>query len=196
LSVAGPFAPGETLSLSLSCTNRHLPDHLVPGDIATPTPQTPMVAKFRNLTRPMSSLPAPIDGDLPWRFLSHLALTHLSLAELPTLRRTIELYHLRARHDHQSAQSLRRLLEGLVTVSIKPTTRMLGGALMRGQAMALTVSEEHLGTQGEAWLLALILDRFIARTVSLNGFTQLTVTGARHGEVHEFPPRLGGRVLL
>ena len=196
LSVAGPVAAGETLSLTLSCTNRHLPEHLVPGDIATPTPQTPMVAKFRNLTRPAASIPAPIDGDLPWRFLSHLALTHLSLAELPPLRRTLELYHLRARHDHQAAQTLRRLLDGLVAVSLKPTTRMIGGALMRGQALALTISEEHLGTPGEAWLFALVLDRFVARTVSLNGFTQLTVTGARHGEVHAFPPRLGARMLM
>ena len=80
LSVAGPVAAGETLSITLSCTNRHLPEHLVPGDIATPTPQTPLVAKFRNLTRPAASIPAPLDGDLPWRFLSHLALTHLSRA--------------------------------------------------------------------------------------------------------------------
>lgn len=196
LSVAGPVAAGETLSLTLSCTNRHLPEHLVPGDIATSTPQTPLVAKFRNLTRPVASIPAPIDGDLPWRFLSHLALTHLSLAELPTLRRTLELYHLRARHDHQAAQTLRRLMEGLVAVTLKPTTRMLGGALMRGQAMSLTISEEHLATPGEAWLFAQVLDRFVARTVSLNGFTQLTVTGARHGEVHAFPPRLGGRMLI
>ncbi len=196
LSVAGPAVAGETLSITLSCTNRHLPEHLVPGDICTPTAQTPLFVRFRNLTRPAASVPAPIDGDLPWRFLSHLALTHLSLADLPTLRRTLELYHLRARHDHQSAQTLRRLLDGLVTVTIKPVTRMLGGALMRGQAMTLTVSEEHLGTQGEAWLFAQVLDHFIARTVSLNAFTQLTVVGARHGEVHAFPPRLGARTLL
>jgi type VI secretion system protein ImpG len=196
LSISGAVSAGETLSLTLSCTNRHLPEHLVPGDIATATPQTPTFARFRNLTRPAASIPAPIDGDLPWRFLSHLALTHLSLADLTALRRTIELYHLRARHDHQAAQTLRRLLDGLAAVTVTPTTHMLGGALMRGQAMALTVSEEHLGTQGEAWLFSLVLDRFIARTVSLNAFTQLTVTGARHGEVHAFPPRLGDRTLV
>ncbi len=196
LSIAGPAISGETLSITLSCTNRHLPEQLLPGDIATAAPQTPMVARFRNLTRPLASIPAPIEGDLPWRFLSHLALTHLSLADLPTLRRTLELYYLRARHDHQAAQTMRRMLDGLVSVSIKSTTRMLGGALMRGQSMALTVSEEHFGTQGETWLFALVLNHFVARTVSLNSFTHLTVTGARHGEVHSFPPRLGGRTLL
>ena len=63
-------------------------------------------------------------------------------------------------------------------------------------AERLGISEEHLGTPGEAWLFAQVLDRFVSRTVSLNSFTQLTVTGARHGEVHAFPPRLGGRILL
>jgi type VI secretion system protein ImpG len=196
LGIAGQALPGETLSITLACTNRHLPEHLVPGDIATPTAQTPTVAKFRNLTRPLPSIAAPLDGDLPWRFLSHLALSHLSLGDLPTLRRTLELYHLRARHDHQAAQALRRLLEGLLEVRIGAVTRMIGGALMRGQALDLTVSEEHLGTQGDCWLFALVLDRFVARCVSLNAFTQLTVRGARHGEVHTFPPRLGGRTLL
>lgn len=195
LGVAGAFTDGEVLSLELTCTNRHLPESLAPGDITTPAAQTASVARLRNLTKPLSSLPAPLDGDLPWRFLSHLAVTRLSLDGIDALRRAVDLYNLRARHDHQAAQAQQRLLEGLVAVSAKPSTRMLDGVLVRGVAIDLTISEEHLGTPGELWLFANALDRFVARAVSLNSFAQLTVRGARHGEVHAFAPRLGGRSL-
>ena len=141
-------------------------------------------------------MPAPLDGDLPWRFLSHLAVTRLSFADIDALRRAVDLYNLRARHDHQAAQAQRRLLDGLVAVTAKPSTRMLDGVLVRGVAFDLSISEEHLGTPGELWLLANVLDRFLARAVSLNSFAQLTVRGARHGEVHAFAPRLGGRSLV
>jgi type VI secretion system protein ImpG len=198
LSLAGspPGVDSETLAITLTCTNRHLPSSLAPGDISQPATGSPAFARFRNLTQPTASLSPPLDGDLPWRFLSQLALTHLSLADLGSLKRTLELYNLRAASDHQAGQLHRRMIDSLVAVALKPATRMLGGAPVRGISIELSVNEDHLGGAGEMYLLAAILDRLFAATVSMNSFSVFSVRGVRHGEVFAFPARLGDRVVV
>ncbi len=198
LSLAGalPPADSETLSIALMCTNRHLPASLAPGDLNRPTAGSPAFARFRNLSQPTPSISPALSGDLPWRFLSQLALTHLSLADLPSLRRTLELHDLRCAVDHQAAQLHRRLSDSLTAITVRPSTRMLGGTPVRGVATELAVNEEQLGGAGELFLLAAILERFVATSVSLNSFSVFTARAIRNGEVFAFPARLGSRVVV
>jgi type VI secretion system protein ImpG len=198
LSLAGslPAADSETLGISLVCTNRHLPESLAPGDLNQPTSGSPAFARFRNLSQPTPSISPPLTGDLPWRFLSQLALTHLTLADLPSLRRTLELYDLRGAVDHQAAQLHRRLSDSLSAISLRPATRMLDGTPVRGVAIELAVNEEQLGGSGELYFLAAILERFFAASASMNSFSVFQARGVRHGEVFAFPARLGARVVV
>jgi type VI secretion system protein ImpG len=198
ISVAGaPVAvDSETLAITLSCTNRHLPESLAPGDVNQPTSGSPPFARFRNLTQPTASISPLLGGDLPWRFLSQLALSHLSFADLPALKRALDLYDLRAVSDHQAGQIHRRLVDSLTAISVKPATRMMSGTPVRGVAIELSVNEDHLGGAGELFLLATILNRFFAASVSMNSFSAFTVRGIRHGEVYAFPALLGDRVVV
>ncbi len=186
----------ETISMELTCTNRQLPSRLMVGDVATATANSPTAAKFRNITRPTASIPPTLGSDLHWRLLSHLALNYLSLVDLEALRRLIGLYHFRARVDRQAENALRLLLQSLKAVRAAPATRLFQGTPVRGLSVEIDVDEEGLGGEGETYLLGTLLNEFFAQYVSLNAFCRLTVNGTKFGEIHQWPPRMGDRILL
>ncbi len=201
LSLLLPAAPGEapeveTLSIEVTCTNRQLPAKLRVGDVAVKTAGSPEFARFRNLTRPTGSVPPPHGEDLHWRLLSHLALNYLSLADLEALKGVLGVYNFRARVDRQAEHAHKLLLEGIKRVSGSPSTRLFRGAPVRGVSVEVDLEEDNFAGEGEAYLFGAMLNEFFARYVTLNGFSRLTVRGLRHGEIHEWPTRIGERVTL
>jgi type VI secretion system protein ImpG len=186
----------EVFSFDITCTNRALPSRLKPGDVSVASTGSPTFARFRNLTKPTPSVRPPLDGDLHWRLLSHLALNYRSLVDLDSLRTLLSLYHFRARADRQAENAHRLLLEGIRRVSADSATRMIDGHPVRGLSVELEVEEDRLGGEGEAYLLGAVLNEFFAQYVSLNAFARLTVKGLKYGEVHAWPTRLGERILL
>ena len=57
------------------------------------------------------------------------------------------------------------------------------------------MDEAPFGGSG-AVLLASVLERFFAKYVSINGFTETTLRCVDRGEVMRWPLRLGGRAIL
>lgn len=186
----------ETLSIELTCTNRNLPFRLQPGQLSVPTSGTPTFVKFRNLTRPTATIPAPMGDDLHWRFLSHMSLNYLSLVDLETLRSILRLYHFGSRVDRQAEQALRLLLDGLQGISSAPATRLVDGAPVRGISVELDVNEDNLGSEGEAYLFGTLLNEFFSQYVTLNAFSRLTMKAVKRGEVYTWPARIGQRIIL
>lgn len=201
LSPVPPEVPGalpeiQTLSIDLTCTNRQLPSRLQIGDVAGLSGAAGTIARARNVTRPTPSVPAPLGGDLHWRMLSHLALNYLSLVDLETLRVVLGLYNFRARVDRQAEQSLRHLLQGLQKISARPAVRLLEGAPVRGLSVDVEMDESHFGGEGEVYLFGSLLNEIFAQFVTMNAFCRLTVRGVKFGEIHEWPTRIGDRIIL
>jgi type VI secretion system protein ImpG len=201
LSFVDPDDPGdrprvETLTVELTCTNGQLPMRLDAGDISVKTPSSPLFAKYRNIGRPVPSVPPPMKDDLHWRLIAHLTLNYLSLLSVDALRNVVGLYNFRARIDRQTAQSHARLLEGILAVSGVPGMRLLGGSPVRGMEIDLTLDEELVGGIGELYLFSSVLNEFFAQYVTLNAFSRLKVTGAKHGEEFLWPARIGQRAIL
>ncbi|MGE3852431.1 MAG: type VI secretion system baseplate subunit TssF [Planctomycetota bacterium] len=186
----------ETVSIKLTCTNRNLPTRLAPGDLSVQTSTTPTFATYKNLARPVPSIPPPLGGDIYWRLLSHLTINYLSLLNLDSLRGLLELYNFRARVDRQAENTQKQLLQGIESVESTPGTRMLRGTPVRGINVALALSEDNFGSEGELYLFGTVMNEFLSQYVSLNSFSSLTVRGTRFGEVHKWPPRLGRRNIL
>jgi type VI secretion system protein ImpG len=186
----------ETLSIDLTCTNRNLPSRLQPGQLNVPTSGTPTFVKFKNLTRPTTTIPAPMGDDLHWRFLSHLSLNYLSLIDLDTLRSILRLYHFGSRVDRQADQALRLLLDGLQRISSAPATRLVEGAPVRGISVEVDINEDNLGSEGEAFLFGTLLNEFFSQYVSLNSFSRFTLKAVKRGEVYAWPARIGQRIIL
>ncbi len=201
-----PYRPDlQQLSITALCTNRHLPIQLPLGvgrtdfhlDVNAP------IAATRALTSPTEPIPSMAEGELSWRIISHLSLNYLSLVETnPTegpaaLREMLRLY---AEHPHnpQVNVSVKKLINGLLSVSSKPIIRrvLTPGpiAFARGLEVTVGVLEGEFSGNG-AFLFGSVLERFFAKYVSINSFTE-TVLVSERGEIKRWVARPGARDVL
>lgn len=196
-----PALPADgVLSVDALCCNRDLPSLPFAGGvprlrIADPTCQA---AAAECLGKPTDTL-RPVLGDRSaWRLVSHLALNHLGVtggAEAALALREMMRLHLLARSEARQLA-----LDGLVAVEARPgVARLPGlrpGSFARGMDIALTFDAQAWNAGG-LFLLAAVLERFLALQVSVNGFVRTTAQlRGRGGTAAAWPARSGTRVLL
>ncbi len=181
----------ETLSVDLTCSNRDLASTLRAGDIAEPTDRSPPGVRFRNIMRPTRSVPPPLGNALHWRLISHLSLNYVSLTEVEHFKELLRVYDFQAAHDAQLAIAQQRLLDGIISVRAAYRERLVRGAPLRGVAVNMELNEDHFAGEGDAYLFATLIDRFLGLYVTLNAYSQLTVRLTRSGQVYPFAPRCG-----
>ena len=71
------------------------------------------------------------------------------------------------------------------------------GPITFGRGVAVTVEVDDLSFEGaSAFLLGCVLERFVARHVSINGFTQLRLYSSQRGDILCGRPRCGTRPIL
>ena len=186
----------DVISVSLTCTNRQLPTRLGPGDVSQATPHSPTFATFKNITRPTPSYPPPPPGEQYWRLIAHFSLGHSALSTAQSLREIIGLYDFAGLVDRQLERSRARLLEGIEGVEAIPATRLYRGAPVRGLSVRVRMGEEHVGGEGEMYLLGSVLNELFANCVSLNSYSRMEVVGTRFSEVFAWPARIGRRAIL
>lgn len=197
-----PDQPADAvLSIDALCLNRDLPADLPFGG-GHPrlrlVQANAAVARLACLTAPTPTLRAPLRERGFWRLVSHLSLGHLSVvggeAGAEALKEILRLYNLR-----DSAET-RAAIEGLLAVSARPgAARVPGaraGAFCRGLDVTLEFDQRSWQVGG-LYLLASVLDRFLALHATVNSFTRATaVLRGRPGRVASWPARAGMRVLL
>ncbi len=192
---------GAVLSIDALCLNRDLPVGLPFGG-GHPELRLgealPSVARLSCLTAPTAPLRPPLRERRFWRLISHLSLGHLSIVGGPegaaALREVLRLYDLR-----ESAET-RAAIEGLIGVTAKPgSARVPGsraGAFCRGVDITLEF-EPGVWQSAGLYLLAAVLDRFLALHATVNSFARTNVVlRGRPGRAAAWPARAGTRVLL
>jgi len=190
-SEAGKLPEEETISVQMTCTNRHLPGELRAGDITNPTDSSPPDTTFRNIVKPTGTVCPPLGKGLHWRLISHLSLNYVSLTDADHFKELLRVYDFQSAHDAQLAIAHRRMLDGILRVRSSFNERMIRGAPLRGSQIEIELNEDHFAGEGDAYLFATILDRFLALYATVNAYTQLTVRFARSGQVYAFPARSG-----
>lgn len=180
-----------TISLEMTGTNRNLPEKLRAGDICEATDSSPAGARFTNLLKPTPTVRPPLGKALHWRLISHLALNHVSLTDVEHFRELLRVYEFQAEHDAQRAHAHRRMLEGIRKVRTSYRERLIRGAVARGIYTEIELHEDHFAGEGDAYLFATILDRFLGLYVTVNAFSELKVTFARTKQEFAFAPRWG-----
>lgn len=195
-----PAAPGDaTLSVDALCLNRDLPTDLPYGggrpglrlvqgaaSVAAVTPVTP----------PTTTLRPPLRESGFWRLISHLSLSHLSVTGgaggADALKEVLRLYAFRDTPETTTA------IEALMSVSSQPgTARAPGrmGAFCRGLDVTLEF-DPRAWQVGGLFLLASVLERFLALHATINSFTRTrAVLRGRPGNAGAWPARSGTRVL-
>jgi type VI secretion system protein ImpG len=194
-------ASEPTLSVDALCLNRDLPAdlpfggghprvQLVEGEAA--------VTRVLCLTAPTPTLRAPLRERGFWRLVSHLSLGHLSVAGgqdgALALREILRLYDLR-----DSAET-RAAVMALQSITARPGTARVPGARVGAFCRGMDVSLEfdaRTWQVGGLYLLASVLDRFLALHATVNSFVRTSVVlRGRPGRAAAWPARAGARVLL
>jgi type VI secretion system protein ImpG len=185
------------------CTNRDLPIQLAMGQGRTDfliEGGVPVEAA-RCIAGPTYPRASPAFGDTAWRLISHLSLNYLSLID-------------QAQGDGQGAQMLRdmlalyampndsaaiRQIEGVRHLAYKPVMRRMpmAGPISYGRGLEISVTLDDAAFEGTGIaVLGSVLERFFARYVSINSFTQMRLQSAARGEVKTWPVRMGRRQII
>lgn len=189
------------LGLDLLCTNRDLPLAMPIGKnqtdftVAVGAP----VSAIRCLVGPTAPRPCRADGEYAWRFISHLGLNYLSIVDNDEVHGAAALRELLRLYVPSATAPAARQLEGLLSVAAHPVVRRIPGAgpiaAGRGLEVRLTIDETPFAGAGSI-ILAAVLDRFFAKYVSINGFTETVMISPDRGEVMRWPMRIGLRPTL
>jgi type VI secretion system protein ImpG len=182
------------------CTNRHLPIQMAIGvadadfTLKTGAP----VSRIRCVAGPTEPRPSLAEGHFSWRLISHLSLNYRSLASegrgdsAAGLREILKLYV-------DNDRALLRQVEGLTAVKTTPILRRSPTpgpiSFVRGIEVALEF-DEHAYEGVGVFLMASVLERFLAKYVSINSFTETVIRTQQRGEIGRLKPVLGKRHIL
>lgn len=186
----------ETLSIDLVCTNRTLPAELRAGDISVPTPRSPTIARFRNLTQVTRPVRPPVGTELHWRLVAHLSLNIRTLSNPESLRSLLGLYNFHEESDQQLGRQNRLRVESIRDVEVRASRRLIDRIPVRGQHTTIEVEQSAFASEGDVFAFASALDWFFATETPLNSFHQLSVVLHPSGTRMEWEPRTGTQPIF
>jgi type VI secretion system protein ImpG len=183
------------------CTNRDLP-LLMPvgtakGDLVPA--QTAPVKTLQVIKGPSRPHSALREGSVAWKLINQLSLNHLSLTDASAEQGAAALREILKLYTPAGDAGAQRQIDGVRSVQLKPVVRRLPmpGPITFGRGVDVRLEVDDLAFEGaSAYLLGCVLERFVARHVSLNGFTQLRVHSPARGDILVGRPRCGNRPIL
>ncbi|MGH9350088.1 MAG: type VI secretion system baseplate subunit TssF [Vicinamibacterales bacterium] len=190
------------LSVQTLCTNRDLPLLMPRGtggkseftlDIAAP------VSSVRVIGGPSRPYARLADGAVAWRAISHLSLNYLSLVDATEQEGATALRDLLELYAPGAEAGARRQIDGVRSIHVAPVVRRLPhrGPLAFGRGLEITVGVDDLAFEGGSmYLLGSVLDRYFARYVSINSFTETVLRSGNRGEINRWMPHWGARPTL
>lgn len=189
------------LAVEVLATNRDLPLLLPIGSLnALMLQDAKPVAAIRVLRGPTRPRAGLAEGDFAWRLVSHLSLNYLSLLDPggDSRKAAAALRELLALYADTGDAAQRKRIEALSGIGATPVVRRLPMAgpitFGRGLAISLKVNEEAFGGAG-SFLFGSVLEKFLARHVSINSFAQTALQSESRGEVATWPARTGTRIV-
>lgn len=182
--------------MSLTCTNRNLPEKLHSGDISLSAEKNAAVASFRNITRPTPSLYPVLDGRLHWQLLSSMSMNYLSLLNKDALKQVLCIYDLPGIHNPQTAHLSRQKLDAIERIDTRPVDYLFKGVPVRGLTSTLYIRAEPFACEGEIYLLGTVLSHFFSLYASVNSFHELKIMNMDNQECYEWPERTGQHTLI
>lgn len=197
-----PYADNlQQLGVTATCSNRDLP-LLMPmgsagGDLTLE--QSLPVASIRVIKGPSRPLSAQREGNVTWRFINQLTLNHLSLTNTDKEQGAAALRELLRLYAHEGDAALHRQIEGVRSVITRQVVRRLPlpGPIAFGRGVQIELVVDELAFQGSsAFLFGCVMERFFARHVSMNGFTETRVRSHTRGDIMIGRPRCGARPIL
>jgi len=189
------------LSARVRCTNRDLPMFMPVGAshgelVLNSSAPVEAVHVIAGPSRPQG---AAREGPLAWRLLSLLSLNYLSLLDESPQQGALALRELLGLFAHSAEAGLKRQIEGVRSVGVRPVVRRhpIPGPIAFGRGLEVRVTVDDLSFEGgSAVLLGSVLHRYFARHVSMNSFVQTTIATQARGDIKTWAPGAGARAVL
>ena len=189
------------LAVQVRCTNRDLPLFMPTGqaqgelmlNASAPIESIHIAA---GPSRPQSAMK---EGGIAWRLLGLLSLNYLSLLESDPESGALTLREILTLFASSADVGLKRQIEGVRSVSVKPIVRRhpLAGPIAFSRGLEIRVTVDDLSFEGgSAVLLLSVLHQYFSRHVSMNSFVQTVLASMTRGDVMTWAPRLGARAVL
>ena len=189
------------LAVQVRCTNRDLPLFMptgqAQGELAL-NASAPIEAIHITAgpSRPQSAMK---EGGISWRLLGLLSLNYLSLLESDPESGALTLREILTLFASGADVGLKRQIEGVRSVSVKPIVRRhpMAGPIAFSRGLEIRVTVDDLSFEGgSAVLLMSVLHQYFSRHVSMNSFVQTVLASMTRGDVMTWAPRLGARAVL
>ena len=198
----GPFSHDlRQLGVQTLCTNRDLPLHMSvgQGDTDFTLQSGAPIDAARCVAGPSAPRVSHAHGETAWRLISHLSLNYLSLCNADSKQGAAAMRELLSLYAELADTSTAKQVNGLRSIASKPIMRPLFGSgpvtLVRGLEVAVECDESAFSGTG-AFLLGAVLERFFAKYVAINSFTETTLRTLQRGEIMRWPMKSGQRPVL
>ncbi|MGE6387545.1 type VI secretion system baseplate subunit TssF [Pseudomonas sp. NPDC078416] len=187
------------LGVTALCTNRDLPLFMNVGGGMTDftLADSAPVTSIRCLAGPSRPRASHAHDQKAWRLISQLSLNYLSLSEegqgAAALRELLRLY------GDSNDSALQLQIEGLREVRSKACTRRLPmpGPIVFGRGLEITLEFDENAFRGTGvFVLGAVFERFLARYVSINSFTETVIRTSERGEIMRWKANPGRRPTL
>jgi type VI secretion system protein ImpG len=198
----GPYRGSlRQLGVETLCTNRDLPLHmsLRQGRTDFTLESGAPVESVRCVAGPTAPRASHAHGDTSWRLISHLSLNYLSLIDTGAADHGAALRELLSLYADLGDASSRKQIDGVRATASSPITRPLPvpGPTTFGRGLEVAVTCDETAFEGTGlFLLGAVLERFFAKYVSINSFTETVVRSVQRGEIMRWPTRAGLRPTL
>lgn len=191
----------EQLSVAAVCSNRDLPLILSIGGGKTDffLPDGGPVSEIRAVVSPTRPRPSLAQGDAAWRLISHLSLNYLSICNTGRGDGAAALREILAIYAPLGDRAMTKQLEGVVDVDSRPIVRRVQDTLLSTAVRGLEIKvgfDENVFEGTGVYLLGAVLERFFAKYVALNSFTETVIASQDRGEIARWRPRSGTRLLI
>jgi len=200
-SLVGGALPGglREIGAETICSNRHLPIELrASGRIEFLADSDAPVDSILCLVGPTSPSISWAEGEMGWKMVDHLSLNYQALFDEKTdagayLREMMCLYQPEAKgSEYHWIQGIR---DARCNGIVRPCPSRDGIAYARGLQIQLMLDEEKF-IGSSPFLFGSVMSEFFSRYVSINSFTETTVTSRQRGEMITWPGRIGQRHLV
>lgn len=196
-----PYAEGlHHVSVNALCTNRDLSLLMTRGAATDFTLRVSApVQSIRILRGPSRPQPMLADGATTWRLISHLSLNHLNFMDMDAGQGAVTLRELLSMYGNRADPIVAKQIDGVRHVHAHAIQRRLPqpGPIVFGRGVAIDLGVDDGAFSGiSPYLLGAVLERFFARHVSINMFTELTLSSLQQGRLAHWPARMGTRQAI
>ncbi|MGY4657790.1 type VI secretion system VasI/ImpG family protein [Ewingella americana] len=182
------------------CTSRDLPLMLIQqGQANFVMPDSIPVKQLTLRKGPTPPRPSLAEGLNTWRLVSHLQMNYLSLMEQGQGKGSGALRQMLGLYANLAEAPIARQIEGIRDCQLRAVNRRVPepGPIVfaRGVGIELKVDEQAF-SGSSPWLMGSVLERVFSRLVSMNSFTEMSLSSQQRGDIGWWAPRMGKRTLL